>query len=144
MEFDDLQSEQRYKTFNVYGRSKLANILFTRELARHLAGSNITINCLHPGAVASGMGKNNQGLASKILPQLLKPFFRTPEKGAETAVFLCRDESVAAVSGKYFVDCREARPKPWAQDDAAASQLWSVSEALTGFSYEIGESSRRI
>ena len=82
--------------------------------------------------------------AGKILPWLLKPFFRTPEKGAETALFLCRDESVAGVSGKYFVDCREVEPKPWAQDDAAASQLWSVSEALTGFSYALEEGSRGI
>ncbi len=140
MQFEDLQSESSYKTFNVYGRSKLANILFTRELARRLAGHPITVNCLHPGAVASNMGTNNAGFIGKLIPLLLKPFFRTPEKGAETAVYLCADEAVEAVSGKYFIDCKEAVPKPWAMDDAAASRLWELSESLAGFNYRFEES----
>jgi len=139
MEFEDLQSERKYSTFNVYGRSKLANILFTRELARRLQGRPVTVNCLHPGAVATGMGTNNGGPMGKILPLLLKPFFRTPEKGAETAVFLCSDPSVAETSGGYFIDCRQVQPRPWACDDEAARTLWSVSESLTDFHYDAME-----
>jgi len=134
MQFEDLQSQQSYKTFNVYGRSKLANILFTRELARRLQGQ-VTVNCLHPGAVASNMGKNNAGILGKLLPLLLKPFFRSPQKGAETAVYLCADDEVAAVSGKYFIDCKQTRPKPWAEDDTAAEKLWEISEQLTDIIY---------
>ena len=135
MDFEDLQTQGRYRTFNVYGRSKLANILFTRELARRLAGTGVTANCLHPGAVATAMGTNNEGMLSKILPALLRPFFRTPEQGAETAVFLSRDPSVAGHSGGYYYKCRETRPKPWAQSDEDAQRLWEVSEQLTGFNY---------
>jgi NAD(P)-dependent dehydrogenase (short-subunit alcohol dehydrogenase family) len=139
MQFDDLQSEEQYRTFNAYGRSKLANILFTRELARRLHGRGVTVNCLHPGAVATNLGVNNGGLLGKILPALLKPFFRTPEQGAETAVYLCEDAAVAGVTGKYFVDCRDLEPKPWARDDAAASKLWDLSERMTSFHYNLEE-----
>ena len=80
MGFADMQAEDGYKVFREYGRSKLANILFTRSLAQRLQGEGITVNCLHPGAVATSLGTQNAGLAS-LLPKLLKPFFRTPEKG---------------------------------------------------------------
>lgn len=135
MDFEDLHTRGRYRTFNVYGRSKLANILFTRELARRLADSGTTANCLHPGAVATAMGTNNGGLLSKLLPALLRPFFRTPEKGAETAVFLCRDSSLEGSSGGYYYNCREIQPKPWACSDEDARRLWELSEQLTGFNY---------
>jgi len=139
MDFEDLQTQGRYKTFNVYGRSKLANILFTRELSRRLENSGLTTNCLHPGAVATGMGTNNGGWISTLLPALLRPFFRTPAKGAETAVFLCRDPAVIDCSGGYYYNCREIQPKPWAQSDADARRLWQVSEQLVDFNYHMGQ-----
>ena len=135
MGFDDLQAEQKYKTFKVYGRSKLANILFTRELARRLEGSTVTTNCLHPGAVATGIGTQNGGFFATIIPALLKPFFRTPERGAETSIYLCTSEDVAGASGGYYVDCKLTDPKPWGRDDDAARELWSYSEDAVGLAY---------
>lgn len=135
MNFDDIQAQQNYRTFTVYGRSKLANILFTRYLAARLQPEAITVNSLHPGAVRTDLGTQNGGLMSKVLPVLLRPFFKTPEQGAATSVYLCADPAVAEVSGKYFINCKPAKTKPWAQDDEAAARLWQVSEELTGFSY---------
>ncbi len=134
MGFDDIQSTQRYSTFNVYGRSKLANILFTRELARRLEGSGVTVNCLHPGAVSTGLGTQN-GLLGRILPLLLRPFFRTPEKGARTSIYLACSQEVAGTSGEYFVDCRVAKAKPWAADMQAAAGLWQYTEECVGLRY---------
>ena len=135
MGFDDMQAEQGYKTFREYGRSKLANILFTRSLATRLQAQDVTVNCLHPGAVSTSLGRNNPGLLSNLLPLLLKPFFRGPALGAETSIYLCCNEQVASISGEYFVDCKVARTKPWALDDDAAERLWRYSEDCTGFKY---------
>ena len=135
MGFEDLQAEQDFKTFREYGRSKLANILFTRSLALRLEGQDITVNCLHPGAVATSLGSQNEGLLAKLLPLLLKPFFRSPDRGAETSLYLCQSEAVADISGAYFANCKQKRPKPWARDDEAAQRLWEISESCTGFSY---------
>lgn len=137
MGFDDLHAEQGYKTFREYGRSKLANILFTRSLAQRLADHPVTVNSLHPGAVSTSLGTQNGGVMSKILPLILKPFFRSPEKGAETSIYLCSSEQVAGVSGEYFVDCKPVRPKPWARDDEAAARLWHITEESVGFKYPV-------
>ncbi|MBT3410632.1 MAG: SDR family oxidoreductase [Halieaceae bacterium] len=134
MGFDDIQAVQSYKTFREYGRSKLANILFTRSLAKRLPES-ITVNCLHPGAVATSLGSQNDGFLSKLLPALLKPFFRSPDRGAETSIYLCQCDEVEAVSGAYFSNCKKTKPKPWAEDDAAAARLWTISEECVDFSY---------
>jgi NAD(P)-dependent dehydrogenase (short-subunit alcohol dehydrogenase family) len=131
LDFDDLQNERRYRVMRVYGQSKLANILFTAELARRLAGSGVTVNSLHPGAVATGLGTNNGGWARRLIA-LLRPFFRSPDDGAATSLYLASSPAVAGVTGRYFVRCREKRPSAAAQDLAAAQRLWSVSEALTG------------
>jgi NAD(P)-dependent dehydrogenase (short-subunit alcohol dehydrogenase family) len=136
MGFEDIQLERRYRTFDAYGRSKLANILFTRSLARRLEGRGVTVNCLHPGAVATSLGQNN-GFAGKALTTLLKPFFRTPERGAETSIYLCCSEEVAGTSGAYFVDCKARKPKPWALDDEAAARLWDYTEKSTRFEYPL-------
>lgn len=135
MGFDDMQAEKSYKTFREYGRSKLANILFTRSLAARLEGQDITVNCLHPGAVATSLGSQNEGLLARILPKLLKPFFRSPDKGAETSIYLCQSDEVANISGAYFANCRQEQAKPWARDDEAAQKLWQISEECTGFRY---------
>jgi NAD(P)-dependent dehydrogenase (short-subunit alcohol dehydrogenase family) len=136
MGFEDMQAEQNYRTFKVYGRSKLANILFTRELALRLSGSGITANSLHPGAVATAIGTQEGGIAGKLIPMLLKPFFRTPEKGAETSLYLCTSDEVANVSGAYFYNCKAIDPKPWAKDADAARRLWEYSEQAVEFHYE--------
>lgn len=129
MDWGDLQSEGAYSTWKAYGQSKLANILFTRELARRLPGRRITVNALHPGVVATGFGRNNGGLF-RLMMQLGAPFLSTPEKGARTLVFLASATEVEGITGKYFVNCRERQPSAAARDDAAALRLWEISERL--------------
>jgi NAD(P)-dependent dehydrogenase (short-subunit alcohol dehydrogenase family) len=137
MGFDDMQAERGYKTFREYGRSKLANILFTRSLAQRLRAERITVNCLHPGAVSTSLGSNNPGPLSRILPLLLKPFFRSPEQGAETSIYLCCSDEVSEVTGEYFANCKRAKARSWALDDEAAERLWRYSEECTGFRYPV-------
>jgi NAD(P)-dependent dehydrogenase (short-subunit alcohol dehydrogenase family) len=129
LDFDDLQSTRKYSLMGTYGKSKLANILFTRELARRLEGSGVTANCLHPGFVGSNFARNNGAIAGLVMT-LLKPFARSPEKGAETAVYLSSSPEVDGVSGEYFVDCKVAQPKDFARNDDDASRLWKVSERM--------------
>jgi NAD(P)-dependent dehydrogenase (short-subunit alcohol dehydrogenase family) len=129
LDFSDLQSAKGYSGFKVYGRSKLANILFTRELARRLAGTGVTANCLHPGAVATRFGESSGGWVGGLLP-VLKLFFISPEKGADTIVYLASSPEVANTTGAYFVKRRITGPSQAAQDDAAAQRLWEASEAL--------------
>src|SRR5205807_9662197 len=104
LDFNDLQSGKRYRGFPVYGRSKLANILFTRELARHLAGTGVTANSLHPGFVATRFGNQTGGLISFGIC-IGKRFALSPEQGAETLVFLASSPQVAGVTGGYFYQC---------------------------------------
>lgn len=131
LDFDDLESRRSYSPLRVYGRSKLANILFTRELAHRLAGSGVTANCMHPGFVGSNFSKNNGPLAVAAMT-LLRPFARSPEKGAETAIYLCSSPEVEDTSGEYFQDCKPHRPRDFALDDGDARRLWEVSERMTG------------
>ena len=137
MRFEDMQAERNYSVFREYGRSKLANILFTRSLARRLRGTNLTVNTLHPGAVATALGKNNPGAISSLLPLLLRPFFLSPEQGAATSIYLCSSDDVAEVSGKYFIKSKIATPRAWAQDDEAAERLWQFTERCVDFCYNV-------
>jgi NAD(P)-dependent dehydrogenase (short-subunit alcohol dehydrogenase family) len=133
MPFDDLQSTRRYRGMRVYGQSKLANILFTLELARRLAGTGVTANSLHPGTVRTGYGHDGDArgfLAFGI--KISSPFFLSPAKGARTSVYLASSPEVDGVSGEYFVKCRPHQPRRWAQDADAATRLWQVSEQLVG------------
>ena len=131
--FDDLQSGRHYRPMRVYGQSKLANMLFTLELARRLEGSGVTANSLHPGTVRTGYGGDGdtRGLLAFGI-KISSPFFLSPAKGARTSVYLASSPEVAGVSGEYFVKCKPRRPKPWAQDGDAAERLWGVSEQLVG------------
>ena len=129
LDFNDLQSAKDYRGFRVYGRSKLCNILYTRELARRLAGTGVTANSLHPGFVATRFGDESGGMLSFGV-RVAKYFAITPEKGAETIVYLASSNDVAGVTGKYFYKCREATPTNEAQDDRAAGQLWAETEKL--------------
>ena len=131
LDFGDLQSAKGYGGLKVYGRSKLANILFTRELGRRLAGTGVTANCLHPGVVATRFGSSSGGWAGLVIP-FMRPFFVSPEKGAETIVYLASSPEVANTTGAYFVNRKIAEPSSAARDDAAAKRLWEASEALAG------------
>jgi len=131
MDFDDLLGEQGYSSWKAYGQSKLANILFTKELARRLEGKRVTANALHPGVVATGFGRNNGGLWGGLF-KVAAPLLSTPDKGAKTSVYLASSPEVEGVSGKYFAASREKTPSPAARDDAAARRLWELSEQMTG------------
>lgn len=135
MQFDDIQSQNEFSMFNVYGRSKLANMLFTRSLGKRLKANGITVNCLHPGAVSTSIGKQNGEWLAKIVHLLLKPFFRDPMKGAETSIYLCTSDDVADITGAYFDNCEKVAPKPWAEDDTEAERLWTLTEECVGFKY---------
>jgi NAD(P)-dependent dehydrogenase (short-subunit alcohol dehydrogenase family) len=130
LDFNDVQNEHTYRPFAVYGQSKLYNILFTRELARRIADTEVTVNCVHPGGVATGLGWNN-GWWAMLIAKALRPFLRTPEQGADSVLYLVTSPDVAKVSGKYFSNRREARSSPAAQDADAAKQLWQLSAELT-------------
>ena len=129
LDFDDLQAAKGYSAIRAYGRSKLCNILFTRELERRWSGTGITANCLHPGFVATRFGDRSGGFLSGVV-RIAKTFAITPEKGAETIVYLASSPDVAAISGEYFYKCRPATPTAGGRDDAAANRLWNESAKL--------------
>lgn len=129
--FDDLGAEKRYRTFGVYAQSKLANILFSYELARRLAGTGITVNCLHPGGIASGLWTNNGPLA-QLLMKAGKPFLKTPVQGAQTTIYLASSTGLEGVTGKYFVNCKEKSSNKESYDPNVARRLWDVSARMTG------------
>ena len=134
LDFGDLQAEKSYRGLSVYGRSKLCNILFTRELARRWKGSGVTANCLHPGFVATRFGDQSGGMLSWGV-RAAKLFAITPQKGAETIIYLASSPEVAGANGLYFYKCKKAEPTREAQDDGSAQRLWQESERLAGISY---------
>ncbi|MFC4455733.1 SDR family oxidoreductase [Deinococcus sonorensis] len=125
--WDDPEFRLGYSGWAAYGQSKLANILFTRELSRRLAGSGITANALHPGMVATGFAHNNGSRISRVF-SLLRPFAKTEEQGAQTSIYLSSSPEVAGMSGLYFSNEQPIKPAPQALDDAAAERLWRLSE----------------
>jgi NAD(P)-dependent dehydrogenase (short-subunit alcohol dehydrogenase family) len=129
LDFNDLQSANGYGGLKVYSRSKLANILFTRELAQRLAGTGVTANCLHPGVVKTRFGDSSGGLLGLLIP-FLRLFFISPEQGAETIVYLASSPEVADTSGGYFVKRKLTEPSAAARDNTAAKRLWIESEKL--------------
>jgi NAD(P)-dependent dehydrogenase (short-subunit alcohol dehydrogenase family) len=130
LNFEDLQAERSYSGFAVYGRSKLCNILFTRELSRRLAGTGVTANCLHPGFVATRFGDDAGGPLAAMFRVAKKTFAIAPEAGADTMVFLASSPGVANVSGEYFYKRRPKTPTQDARDDAAAKRLWDETARL--------------
>ena len=134
--FDDLQFERRYRGQAAYNQSKLANVLFTYELARRLHGTGVTVNCLAPGVTRTNFGREDSGPVMRLLTPLARPFMRSPEEGAATAVWLASSSEAAGVSGRYYLR-RRARPTPRrssrrSYDTELARRLWQVSEELTG------------
>jgi retinol dehydrogenase-12 len=129
LNLDDLQSEKSYSAMRVYGTSKLCNILFTRELARR--APELHANCFHPGVVRTGFGKNENGIW-KVLTTLGGPFFRSPQRGARSLVWLAVSDEAGALTGEYVQDERVLAPSAQAQDDTLAEGLWERSAQLVG------------
>jgi len=129
--FDDLGGERGYSPMRAYCQSKLANILFTYELAKRLEGKGVTVNCLHPGAVATNFGQSGTGFF-RFLMKLGKPFLLTDAQGAETSIYLASAPEVERTTGKYFAKKRELRSSKESYDPEVTRRLWEVSEKLTG------------
>jgi retinol dehydrogenase 12 len=139
-DLEDLNWERRrYNVFGAYGATKLANVLFTRELARRLAGIGVTANCLHPGVVATHIFAG-AGIAGAAIGLVGKVFMLSKEEGAATTVYLASSDEVAGVSGRYFDKCRAVEPSRRAQDDALARALWARSEELVGLTESLAGS----
>jgi len=132
MRWDDLQyASGVYNPAGAYGQSKLANVLFTRELARRLEGTRVTANSLHPGVIASGFGMTYGGPVGAFF-KVAHLFMISPEKGARTSIYLASSPEVEGVTGKYFDNCKERFPSRAAQEEGAPARLWAISEELTG------------
>jgi len=131
IDFDDLELESGYGWTRAYGRSKGANILFTRELARRLEGHDVRANCVHPGFVRSNLGANNGGIGRWIV-RTAGIFAMSPERAARHILYVCNAPELADASGRYFAKSREITPARWARDDASARRLWEISERMTG------------
>jgi NAD(P)-dependent dehydrogenase (short-subunit alcohol dehydrogenase family) len=129
IDFDDLQSERRYRAFPVYGMTKKANILFTYELAERLEGTGVVANCVHPGGVNTNFGDDNRS-PGILLFRAFKPFMRTPEQGADTVIYLASSPEAAEMNGMYLTDREEVSPAE-PRDAAAQKRLWEVSTSLT-------------
>jgi len=132
IDFEDINFTKNFSFWRAYGRSKLANVLFTYELARRLNDKNISANCLHPGAVATQLGINRETGFGKLITGLLKPFFQTPAQGAETLIYLATQSENPMLTGLYFVNKKPAASSNISYDKDLAVKLWEVSEKLTG------------
>jgi len=130
IDFDDLQSERRYRAFKVYGMTKLANILFTYELAERLERTGVVANCLHPGGVNTNFGNNNRSFGTLIF-RAFKPFMRTPEQGADTVVYLAVSPEAGKMTGRYLTDRKVVSTFQDPHDEVMQKRLWEVSEELT-------------
>jgi NAD(P)-dependent dehydrogenase (short-subunit alcohol dehydrogenase family) len=128
--FDDLGGERSFGGMSSYGQSKLANILFTYELARRLEGTGVTVNCVHPGGVATNLAKNNGAFVNAAW-KVIGLFMKSPENGARTQTYLASSPEVEGVTGKYFINCREARSSAESLNLDVARKLWAVSEQMT-------------
>ena len=132
IDFDDLQMRRNYGGFQAYARSKLANLLFTYELARRLAGTAVTVNALHPGAVNTNIWNNVDGLLGRLLRAVGKFYFLPVEAGAATAIYLATSPDVTGVTGQYFAKQKAVRSSPGSYRTDVAARLWDVSTAMTG------------
>jgi retinol dehydrogenase 12 len=124
--FEDIQFQKGYNGMKAYSQSKLANILFTYELARKLEGTKVTVNALHPGFVDTGFGKNN-GVVARIAMSLLRPMQRSVEDGAQTSIYLASAPEMDGITGKYFTDCKAVPSAPASYHKPTAEKLWQVS-----------------
>jgi len=131
--FNHLPGKRMYSAFRAYGESKLANILFTYELARRLEGTGITVNAIHPGFVATNIGTNNGWIVRAIRP-LMDLFALSTEEGADTMIYLAMSKEVEEITGKYFIRRKAVSSSSISYDESLARRLWQVSANMTGFS----------
>lgn len=141
--FGNVMLERGYNGWKAYGQSKLANLLFTYELARRVASTSVSVNALHPGGVASGFGSGNGGVGALIL-KLVRPFFKSPEEGAQTSIYLAASPAVEGISGRYFIDCKPASSSKRSRDQEVQARLWRLSEALVGLTGDEGATLQRV
>jgi NAD(P)-dependent dehydrogenase (short-subunit alcohol dehydrogenase family) len=132
IDFDDLQGERSYSGARAYNQSKLANVLFTYELARRLRATTVTANALHPGVVSTGFGAGDPGGAQRLLVPLIRPFMKSPAQGAATSIHAASAPEIAGVSGRYFAGGKAKRSAKRTYDEAVAERLWQVSADLVG------------
>ena len=138
LNFEDLHFKNSFNSYKAYGLSKLANILFTKELSLKLSGSKVSVNCLHPGFVSTGIGSQNTYTLTNIAflralaLKLVRPFAKSSQQGASTSIFLCSSEEVNKVSGEYFVDCKIKNVSKTAESKENSRLMWEISENLTG------------
>jgi NAD(P)-dependent dehydrogenase (short-subunit alcohol dehydrogenase family) len=134
IDFDDLMSERNYSVSEANKQAKLALVIFTYELARRLEETGVTVNCLHPGAVATDVVKSDPDASAfaRFFYSLMRPFFASVDKGAEPSLYLATSPEVEGVSGKFFIKTKEAESSPESHDRSVASRLWQASEELTG------------
>ncbi len=136
MNFDDLNLANNYNGLQAYAQSKLANVLFTRELARRLEGTNVTANALHPGVVSTSIGQKHAKLLHNLIWGAARLFMTSTQNGADTPIYLASSEDVGRVSGKYFENRKIVDPSGEAQNFDHARRLWEISEELTGLKQE--------
>lgn len=131
IDFDDLGGERRYSAMKAYAQAKLGNVLFTYALARHLSGSGITVNAVHPGVVASDFAKNTSGVLG-FAWGLIRPFLISPEDGAKTSLHVATAPELEGVSGRYFAKCRETPSSTLSRDEALQERVWTLSRRQVG------------
>ncbi len=131
IDFDDLQGERHYSGQQAYSQSKLANVMFTYELARRVDGTGVTATVLHPGVVRTGFAAEDPPPMWKVFLPLIRPFLKTPQKGAATSIYLASSPEVEGVTGTYFADSKPKTSSPSSYDTAAAARLWQISADLT-------------
>jgi NAD(P)-dependent dehydrogenase (short-subunit alcohol dehydrogenase family) len=132
IDFGDLQGASRYSAARAYSQSKLANVMFSYELARRIEGTGVTATVLHPGIVHTNFGAEGQSLLFRLAHLVSRPIMKTAAQGAATPVYLASSPEVEGVTGAYFADCKPKKASRQSQDSAAAARLWQVSEELTG------------
>ena len=130
MQLDDLQAEKRYRPMRTYPQAKLAVVLFTYELARRLQGMGVTVNCLHPGFVATNFAQSDGGPAVRLLVKVLGSFGASPQEGAKTSIYLASSPEVEGVTGTYFVKSIPKRSASISYDESLQRQLWEQSAKL--------------
>ena len=132
IDFDDLQGERSYSGARAYNQSKLANVLFTYELARRLQATSVTANALHPGVVSTSFGAEDPGRAQRLFVPFMRPFMKAPDQGAATSIHLASAANLEQVTGRYFANSKPKRSSKRSYDQAAAARLWQVSADLVG------------
>jgi retinol dehydrogenase 14 len=132
IDFDDLMGERKYSGQEAYNQSKLANVMFTYELARRLEGSGVTATVLHPGVTSTGFGAEDMARGWGPLIALMRPFMKSPERGAETPIYLASSPDAEGVSGRYFANRKAKKSNASSYDSATTGRLWSVSADLVG------------